>query len=80
MLILLQGWKSIEALTKRFYDHKNFFINGQFFSCHNIGHKAAQCVAYKTIMNREAREQISMIGIKKISYNKFLPSEDEIEC
>ena len=40
--------------TKRFYDHTNFFFNGQFFSCHNFGHKVAQCVAYKTIMTREA--------------------------
>ena len=65
--------------TKRFYDHKNLF-NGQCFSCDNFGHKVAQCVAYKTIMTREAQNQRSVTGIKKSSYNKFFPIEDEIEC
>eukprot|EP00253_Pinus_taeda_P036618 PITA_36618 len=63
---------------KRFYDHKNFF-HGQCFSCHNFGHKASQCVSYKTIMTREARNQRSVTGIKKSSYNNFSPLEDEIE-
>eukprot|EP00253_Pinus_taeda_P035118 PITA_35118 len=36
-------------------NHRNFF-NGQCFSCHNFGHKAAQCVAYKTIMIRETQK------------------------
>ena len=40
--------------VSRFNNHINFF-NGQCFSCHNFGHKAAQCVAYKTIMTREAQ-------------------------
>jgi len=65
--------------AKLFYDHKNFF-NGQCFSCHNFGHKAAQCVAYKTIMTREAQNQRSVRGIKKSSYNNFSPLEDETEC
>ena len=38
--------------TRRFYDCINFFFNGQCFSCHKFGYKAAQCVAYKTIMTR----------------------------
>ena len=37
----------------RFDNRRNFF-NGQCFSCHNFGHKVAQCVSYKTIMTREA--------------------------
>ena len=65
--------------AKRFYVRRNFF-NGQCFSCDNFGHKVSQCVAYKTIMTREARNQRSIIGIKKISYNNFSPLEDEIEC
>ena len=40
----------------RFDNRRNFF-NGQCFSCHNFGHKAAQCVAYKTIMTREAQKK-----------------------
>jgi len=64
---------------KIFYDHRNFF-NGKCFSWKNFGHKAAQCVPYKTIMTREARNQRSVIGIKKSSYNNFSPIEDEIEC
>ena len=65
--------------TKRFYDQKNFFFNGHCFSCHNVGHKAAQCVAYKTIMTREARKQRNETGVKKKSYNIFSPLIDEIE-
>ena len=52
-------------MVGRFDNHKNFF-NGQCFSCHNFGHKAAKCVAYKTIMTREAQKQRSMTGIMKI--------------
>ena len=66
--------------TKRFYDHRNFFFNGQCSSCHNFGYKASQCVAYKNIMTREVRKQRSMTRIKKSSYNKFYPLKDEIEC
>eukprot|EP00253_Pinus_taeda_P015505 PITA_15505 len=35
--------------------HRNSF-NGQCFSCHNFGHKATQCVSYKTIMTRESQK------------------------
>jgi len=66
-------------LVGRFDNHKNFF-NGQCFSCHNFGHKAAQCVAYKTIMTREAQKQRSMTGIMKMTYNNFSTLENEIEC
>jgi len=31
-------------------------------------------------MTREARNQRTVTGIKKISYNNFYPLEDEIEC
>ena len=41
-------------INSRFHDHINFFFNGQCFSCHNFGHKACQCAAYKTIMTKEA--------------------------
>eukprot|EP00253_Pinus_taeda_P027208 PITA_27208 len=58
---------------------RNFF-NGQCFSCHNFGHKAAQCVAYKTIMTREAQKQRSMPAITKKTYNNFSALENEIEC
>eukprot|EP00253_Pinus_taeda_P020506 PITA_20506 len=43
-------------VARRFDNRKSFF-NGQCFSCHNFGYKAAQCVAYKTIMTREAKKQ-----------------------
>ena len=56
------------------------FFNGQCFSCHNFGHKVAQCVAYKTIMTREAQKQRSMTGIMKRTYNNFSALESEIEC
>jgi len=65
-------------ISKRFYDHKNFF-HGQCFSCHNFGHKATQCVAYKIIMTREARNQRSVTGIKKSSYDNFSPLENEVK-
>ena len=65
--------------VNRFDSHRNFF-NGQCFSCHNFGHKAVQCVAYKTIMTREARNQRNVIGVKKSSYNNFSLLENEIEC
>ena len=66
-------------LVGRFDNCRNFF-NGQCFSCHNFGHKAAQCVAYKTIMTREAQKQRSMTGIMKRTYNNFSALENEIEC
>ena len=65
--------------VSRFDNRRNFF-NGQCFSCHNFGHKAAQCVAYKIVMTREARNQRNVIRIKKISYNNFSLLENEIEC
>jgi len=61
------------------FDNRRSFFNGQCFSCHNFGHKAAQCVAYKIIMTREAQKQ-SMTGITKRTYNKFSALENEIEC
>eukprot|EP00253_Pinus_taeda_P032353 PITA_32353 len=66
-------------LVDRFDNRRNFF-NGQCFLCHNFGHKAAQCVAYKTIMTREARNQRSVTGIMKRTYNNFSALENEIEC
>eukprot|EP00253_Pinus_taeda_P032501 PITA_32501 len=65
--------------VNRFDNSRNFF-NGQCFSCHNFGHKAAQCVAYKTIMTIEARNQRNVIEIKRSSYNNFSLLENEIEC
>ena len=62
------------------FDNRRSFFNGQCFSCHNFGHKAAQCVAYKTIMTREAQKQRSMTGITKRTYNNFSVLENEIEC
>ena len=66
-------------LVGRFDNRRNFF-NGQCFSCHNFGNKAAQCFAYKTIMTREAKKQRSMTGIIKMTYNNFSTLENEIEC
>ena len=66
-------------LDERFDNHTIFF-NGKCFSCHSFGHKAAQCVAYKTIMTREARNQRSVTGIMKRTYNNFYALENEIEC
>jgi len=65
-------------MVGRFDNRRNFF-NGQCFSCHNFGHKATQCVAYKTIITREAKKQRSMTGIMKITYNNFSVLENEIE-
>eukprot|EP00253_Pinus_taeda_P009420 PITA_09420 len=48
--------KNYNHLVGRFDNCRNFF-NGQCFSCHNFGHKAAQCIAYKTIMTREAQNK-----------------------
>eukprot|EP00253_Pinus_taeda_P027337 PITA_27337 len=62
------------------FDNRRTLFNGHFFSCHNFGHKAAQCVAYKTIMTREARNQRNVTGIMKRTYNKFFSLENEIEC
>jgi len=62
------------------FDNRRSFFNGQCFSCHNFSHKAAQCVAYKTIMTREAQKQRSMTGTMKRTYNKFLVVENEVEC
>eukprot|EP00253_Pinus_taeda_P001867 PITA_01867 len=64
----------------RLDDSRRNFFNGQCFSFHNFGHKAAQCVAYKTIMSREAKKQISMPAITKRTYNNFSALESEIEC
>ena len=66
-------------LVSRFDNRRNFF-NGKCFSFHNFGHNAAQCVAYKTIMNREARKQRNETRVKKNTYNNFSPFKDEIEC
>eukprot|EP00253_Pinus_taeda_P031396 PITA_31396 len=69
----------------RLDDSRRNFFNGQCFSCHNFGHKAAQCVAYKTIMTREAQKQTSMKHrsmpeITKRTYNNVSALESEIEC
>ena len=40
---------------------------------HNFGHKATQCVAYKTIITREARKQKN----EKHSHNAFSPLQYE---
>jgi len=40
----------------RLDDSRRNFVNDQCFSCHKFGHKEAQCVAYKTIMTREAQK------------------------
>ena len=71
--------RNYNQLADRF-DNRRSFFNGQCFSCHNFGHKAAQCVAYKTIMTREAQKQRSMTGIMKRTYNNFSVLENEIEC
>eukprot|EP00253_Pinus_taeda_P011740 PITA_11740 len=65
-------------LAGRFDNRRSF--NGQCFSCHNFGHKAAQCVAYKTIITREAQKQRSMNGITKRTYKNFSALENEVEC
>jgi len=64
--------KNYNHLVGRVDNCRNFF-NGQCFSCHNFGHKVAQCVAYKTIITREAQKQRSMTGITKRTYNNFSP-------
>src|ERR1700722_5044336 len=64
----------------RLDDSRRNFFNGQCFSCHNFGHKAAQCVAYKTIMTRETKKQRRITGIMKRTYNNFYALENEIEC
>ena len=61
-------------------DHRNFFFNGQCFSCPNFGHKVVQCVAYKTIMTKEARKKRIDTGVKKNTYKKISPLKNEIEC
>ena len=66
-------------LVARFDNHMNL-LNRQCFSCHNFGHKASQCVAYKTIMTREAQKQRSITGIMKRTYNNSSTLENEIEC
>eukprot|EP00253_Pinus_taeda_P029384 PITA_29384 len=71
--------RNYNQLAGRF-DNRRSFFNGQCFSCHNFGHKAAQCVAYKTIMTREAQKQRSMTGITKRTYNNFSVLENEVEC
>jgi len=62
------------------FDNRRSFFNGQCFSCHNFGHKAAQCVAYNAIMTREVKKQRSMTGITKRTYNNFSALENESEC
>ena len=61
------------------FDHCRNFFNGQCFSCHKFGHKAAQYVSYKTIMTRESKKQRSTTGIMKRTYNNFSALENEIE-
>eukprot|EP00253_Pinus_taeda_P028712 PITA_28712 len=70
--------RNYNQLADRF-DNRRSCFNGQCFSCHNFGHKAAQCVAYKTIMTREAQKQRSVTGISKRTYNNF-SLENEVEC
>eukprot|EP00253_Pinus_taeda_P032899 PITA_32899 len=41
----------------RLDDNRRNFFNGQCLSCHNFGQKSTQCVAYKTIMTREAQKK-----------------------
>jgi len=71
--------RNYNHLADRF-DNRRSFFKGQCFSCHNFGHKSAQCVAYKTIMTREAQKQRIMTGIMKRTYNNFSALENEIEC
>ena len=71
--------KNYNRMAGRF-DNRRIFFNGKCFSYHNFGHKAAQRVAYKIIMTREAQKQRSMAGIMKRTYNKFSVLENEIEC
>eukprot|EP00253_Pinus_taeda_P017935 PITA_17935 len=71
--------RNYHQLAGRF-DNRRSFFNGQCFFCHNFGHKVAQCVAYKTIMTREAKKQRSMTGITKRTYNNFSVLENEVEC
>ena len=73
------GYGNYNHLDRRLDNHRNF-LNGQCFSCHNFGRKAARCVAYKTIMTREARNQRNVTGIMKRTYNNFSTLENEIEC
>ena len=47
--------RNYNHLAGRFDNHRSFF-NGQCFSCHKFGHKAAQYVSYKTIMTRESKK------------------------
>ena len=60
-----------ENNTRSYYTHKHFYLNGQCFTCHNFGHKVAQCVAYKAIITREARKQTNEVRVKEYSYNAF---------
>jgi len=71
--------RNYNHLAGRFDNCRSLF-NGQCFSCHNFGHKAAQCVSYKTIITREAQKQKSVTGIMKRTYNNFSALENEIEC
>ena len=50
------------------------------FLMSNFGHKVVQCVAYKTIMTREARKKRIDIGTKKNTYKNFSPLQNEVEC
>ena len=67
-------------INRRFHDCINSFFNGQCFSYHNFGHKAVQCVAYKTIMTREAMKKRMDIEPKRNTYNNFSPLQNEVEC
>eukprot|EP00253_Pinus_taeda_P008323 PITA_08323 len=71
--------RNYNQLAGRF-DNRRSLFNGQCFSCHKFGHKAAQCLAYKTIMTREAQKQRSMTRITKRTYNNFSVLENEVEC
>ena len=62
--------RNYNHLAGRFDNHRSFF-NGKCFSCHNFGHKVAQCISYKTIMTRVSKKQRSMTEITKRTYNNF---------
>ena len=78
--IFQNGYNQQVKSNRRFHDHRNFYFNGQCFSCHNFGHKVVQCVAYKTIMTREARKIRMNDEPKKNTYNNFSPLQNEVEC
>jgi len=69
-----------EIHSRNYYDPRYSYFNGQCFTCHNFGDKVVDCVSYKIIITREAREQNNELTARKSSYNFFLPLQDEIEC